>query len=359
MTRYAVTNESETMLAEMGFSAFFKQQLSMEELEAGSVGRVLSVQRSGLTLGTAAGECHVSLGGHWWTMPAERRPTVGDWVLLDVNRDRIVRVLERKSLFKRMAAGEKVDLQLIAANVDTVFVVSSCNAEFNASRLERYLALAMDAGVDAVLVLTKADLAGDAEQFRSAANAVRRELCIELVDARDAETLAGVYAWCRPGHTIALLGSSGVGKSTLVNTLAGDGLQSTQEIRAADARGRHTTTSRSLHALLCGAWLLDSPGMRELSLAGTETGLSTLFDDIDELAGRCRFTDCGHDGEPGCAIQQALAHGMLDQRRLANYRKLQREDARSRESLAERRRRARVFARHVRRVTNEANRRRE
>jgi ribosome biogenesis GTPase / thiamine phosphate phosphatase len=169
----------------------------------------------------------------------------------------------------------------------------------------------------------------------------------------------GVRAWCAPGQTIALVGSSGVGKSTLLNTLSGDARQSTGAISEADARGRHTTTSRSLHRLPSGAWLLDSPGIRELALAGAGSGMAELFEDLDALASRCRFADCGHEGEPGCSIQDALARGTLDQRRLANYRKLLREDARARETLAERHRRTRAFSKRVRQVVAEKHRRRE
>jgi ribosome biogenesis GTPase / thiamine phosphate phosphatase len=346
MTRLKVTDEGKTMLAELGFSAFFRQQLDIDELRNHTVGRVLGVQRSGLTLGTAAGERHVGLDGRWWALPAEERPTVGDWVMIE--GERVLRTLERKSLLQRMAAGPRVDVQLVAANVDTVFVVTSCNADFNPSRLERYLAWVLDARIDAVVVLTKADLAADPDDYRNAARALRRDLCIELVNACDEATLGGVRAWCQPGHTLALLGSSGVGKSTLVNTLSGESRQTTQAIREDDARGRHTTTDRSLHRLPSGAWLLDSPGMRELALAGADAGMSALFADLDELASQCRFSDCAHRGEPGCAITAALAAGTLDERRLENYRKLQREEARARESLAERHRRVRAFSKRVR-----------
>jgi ribosome biogenesis GTPase / thiamine phosphate phosphatase len=353
------TDDSETLLTAMGYVAFFRQQQSIEELENARPARVLSVQRSGLTLGTAHGEHEIALGGRWWVLPSEQRPTVGDWVLLDAARERVLRLLERKSLFKRMAPGDKADVQLIAANVDVAFIVSSCNAEFNVSRLERYLALATDAGAECVLVLTKTDLAADPEQYRSGARAVRHDLSIELVDARNAETLTGVHAWCAPGQTIALIGSSGVGKSTLLNTLAGEARQVTRAVSVLGARGSHTTTHRSLHALPGGAWLLDSPGMRELSLVDVDGGLSTVFADVDALASGCRFSDCAHEREPGCAVQAALDRGELDPRRLANYRKLLREDARASQTLAEQRHRARAFAKRVRRITAEKSRRRD
>jgi len=351
--------DSRTVLAELGFSAFFGQQLSMEESSASEVGRVLSVQRSGLNTITATGECSVPLGGRWWSLPAAERPTVGDWVVLDAARERVLRVLERKSVLQRMAAGDAAEVQLVAANVDTAFVVTSCNADFNPSRLERYLAWAIDAGVEPVVVITKADLAADSERYRDAALAVRRGLCIEVVNACDPATLDGLRAWCQAGQTIAMLGSSGVGKSTLLNSLTGDARRATAPIREADARGRHTTTNRSLYRLPGGAWLLDSPGMRALALPDAAEGVDTVFQDVEALASHCRFGDCRHEAEPGCAVQTAMAEGRLDARRLANWRKLVREDARLRETLAEQHRRNRAFGKHVRQVVKEKQRWRE
>jgi ribosome biogenesis GTPase len=311
---------------------------------------VLRVQRSGLTVVTAAGERTVPLGGRWWTLPASERPTVGDWVVLDADRERVLRVLERKSVLERMAAGEPADVQLVGANVDTAFVVTSCNADFNPSRLERYLAWTLDAGVEPVIVITKADLAADAEHYRDAALAVRRGLCVEVVNACDPATLDGLRAWCHAGQTIAMIGSSGVGKSTLLNSLSGDARRATAPIREADAHGRHTTTDRSLYPLPGGAWLVDSPGIRALALADAADGLDALFEDLEALASHCRFSDCQHEAEPGCAVQAALAEGRLDARRLSNWRKLLREDARQRETLAEQHRRNRAFGKHVRQV---------
>jgi ribosome biogenesis GTPase len=349
-------SDNGSVLAGMGFSAFFSQQLALEERAFCDAGRVLRVQRSGVAVACAVGEAVVPLDGHWWALPAAERPTVGDWVLLDAAHERVQRVLERKSVLQRAAAGTRVDVQLIAANVDTALIVTSCNADFNPSRLERYLAWTLEAGIEAVLVLTKADLASDADAYREAAMRVRRGLCIEVVNALDPATLGGVLAWCGAGQTLVLIGSSGVGKSTLLNSLAGESQQATAAIREQDARGRHTTTDRSLHALPGGAWLLDSPGIRALSLVDSAEGLAELFDDVAALATECRFHDCGHASEPGCAIQAAIASGRLEPRRLANWRKLLREEIHAQETYAEQRRRHRAFSRRVRQVMKEKNR---
>jgi ribosome biogenesis GTPase len=321
-----VADSGSLTLARLGWHAFFADQVGRDE-RAYVPARVFGVRRRSLTVVFEGGEADLHLGGRWFKLPPESRPTIGDWVLMDRDRTTIVRVLARRSLLVRRAAGQSHELQPMAANVDTMFLVTSCNEEFNRSRVERYLALALDAGVRPVIVLTKADLADSGEAYREAAAALLRDLPVELVDARDPATLAGVRAWCGPGQTVALLGSSGVGKSTLVNSLAGADLQATGAIRAADAKGRHTTTHRSLHVLPDGGLLVDNPGMRELTLADVEQGVAELFSDVAELAATCRFSDCRHESEPGCAVRAALEAGTLDPRRLESYRKLGRDPA--------------------------------
>jgi ribosome biogenesis GTPase / thiamine phosphate phosphatase len=344
-------------LASLGWRQFFQQQLTLDEVEQTRPARVLVVQRSGLTVADTAGERHMALSGKWFTLPAEQRPAVGDWLLLDAAGTTALRLLDRSSVFTRVTAGAKADLQVIAANVDTLFVVTSCNEEFNPSRLERYLSLAIEAGVEPVVVLTKADLAEDPEQFVTATRQVRKSIAVECINALSADSLTGVRAWCQPGQTIALVGSSGVGKSTLLNSLAGDDVQVTGGIREADGRGRHTTSHRSLHLLPGGGLLLDSPGMRELKISDAEQGVTEMFDDVADLAAKCRFSDCAHEDEPGCAVRDAIAAGTFDERRLTNYRKLLREQARHAESIAEQRHRTRQFAKHVKRVAADKHKR--
>jgi ribosome biogenesis GTPase len=342
-----MNSPTEPTLRDLGWKSVFQQQLTLEELEELVPGRVFGVQRTGITVRFEGGEVEVPLGGRWFQVPAEERPTIGDWVLLDRALETVVRLLDRNSLLKRMSVSRPGELQLIAANVDVMFLVSSCNEEFNLARMERYLALALDAGVQPVVVLTKADLAEDPEFYREQTRSLRRDLIVEVVNALEPADLEGLRAWCEPGQTITLLGSSGVGKSTLINSLAGSEIQATGGIREDDAKGRHTTTNRSLHLLPGGGLLLDSPGMRELGIADVESGLASAFEDVEALAELCRFNDCAHATEPGCAVQAAIAAGELDERRLESYRKLKREEVYNTETVAERHARVRQFARMV------------
>ncbi len=303
-------------LRDYGWSPFFANQLGLDELDVVVPTRVVAVHRSGIVLTDGEVEFPLALGSGWFQGDPEQRPTVGDWLLVTPSRDKAIRLLARKSLLKRLAAGPVVELQLIAANIDRIFVVTSCNEEFNDSRLERYLAVASDSGAEAVVVLTKRDVADDPDVYVDRVRAIASTAAVELINALDASTLDGIRAWCQAGQTVALVGSSGVGKSTLVNTLAGRPLQSTGGIREDDAHGRHTTTSRSLHLLAEGALLLDVPGLRELGVASFDQGVAAMFDEIEALGSRCRFADCAHDAEPGCAVRAAVESGELDQRRL-------------------------------------------
>ncbi len=336
-----------SQLQDFGLDSFFLQQLSVEEMEGNALARVTEVQRSVISVMCEDGERGVSLTTKLQRGVLEARPTVGDWVLLNTNRDTIDRVLDRRSLFKRAAAGKGDEIQPIAANVDTVFIVSSCNDEFKESRLERYLALCHESGAFPVLVLTKADLTETAQDFAARAQSVQRDLPVELINAKDRSALDGVQAWISPRATIALVGSSGVGKSTLLNALAGETMAATQDIREQDKKGRHTTTHRALYRLPDGGLMIDVPGMRELRVADVEEALAEVFDDIEELALGCKFSDCKHDSEPGCAVKAAVENGSLDPRRLASYQKLRRENAQATATIAERRAHERGFARVV------------
>jgi len=262
-------------------------------------------------------------------------PAVGDWVLVDPAATGRPRRLERFSVLTRRAPGSRVADQVLAANVDTLLVVTACNEEFSVGRVERYLALAAGAGdttgpIRAVVVLTKADLADDAERYAGEARALGEgmvgELRVEVMDARDPAQVSRLTDVCGPGQTVAALGSSGVGKSTLINAIS-DAEQKTGAVRGDDNKGKHTTTSRSLHRLRAGGVIVDLPGIRELQLAEDVGGLDVAFAEAAALAEHCRFRNCNHAGEPGCAVAAALADGTLDARRWENYRKLLAEQA--------------------------------
>ena len=320
-------------LLNLGLDFFFQQQMPVDDSGALVPVRIMNVQRSGLHITGDEIEEHIELSGSDY----ELNLTVGDWALLDINKHRLVRRMDRKSLFKRRAPGADRREQLIAANVDTLFIVSSCNNDFNEARIERYLAIAREADVMAVIILTKADLVDDCSDFVQRASKLAPAVQVEPVNALRGDTLECLAPWLKGGQTIALLGSSGVGKSTLTNTLLGLQEISTQAIREDDAKGRHTTTSRSMHQLPGGAWLLDTPGMRELQLTDVKTGLDDVFAEISVLANSCRFTDCDHVDEPGCRVNEAIEAGEIDQTRLDRWRKLAREEAFNSKSIAERR----------------------
>ena len=328
-----------TALERLGWGSTFASQIDADALAATPPVRVVAVHRSGL---------RISGDGIEEMIPPGPEATVGDWLLFDRARPRSSRVLERKSLIKRRAPGTGREVQLIAANIDTVFVVTSCNADFSVARLERYVALAFEAGIEPVIVLTKADLTEDTTPYIEEARKVSDRVPVVALDARGEEPAEALADWCKPGRTVAFLGSSGVGKSTLTNALLGTHTIATQSIREDDARGRHTTTRRELHATPGGCLVLDTPGMRELQLTDTASGIADVFGDIEALAASCRFTDCQHETEPGCAILAAVDEGSLDLARLARWRKLQAEDAFNSTSLAERREKDRAFGKLVR-----------
>ena len=254
---------------------------------------------------------------------------VGDWVALEYSQDtgsHLIRyVLERRTKFSRTAAGIELKEQIVAANVDTVFLIQSLNRDFNMRRLERYMITAWESGATPVVVLTKADCCDDVEDKVSIVYTTVPGVEVYAVSCITGEGIDEIKKYLDPGKTIALLGSSGVGKSTLLNYLAGKELLKTDEIREDDDRGRHTTTHRELVLLPEGGLILDTPGMRSLSLWEADTGMEVMFGDIEEMVKQCRFHHCKHKNEPGCAVRSALNKGTLDRKRWDSWSKLQKE----------------------------------
>lgn len=327
-------------LRTIGWKPHFEQQISPDDQRATVVARVSAHYGSQLLLLGAAGEFRI---------PAQLAESVGeiavgDWLVLSAADHRVMQRLERQTLLYRKASGAEVKPQVIAANLDTAFIVCSCNDDFSLSRIERYLALALQAGVTPVVVLTKSDLCSDAAALRRQVERLHSGLLVETLDAREPSQVDVLTTWCGPGQTVALLGSSGVGKSTLANAL-GAGRLATGGVREKDDKGRHTTTTRSLHLLPSGGILMDNPGIRELQLPACEDGLLDVFEDVVQVAAGCRFSDCTHVGVAGCAIAAAIESGELDPRRFASFQKLNAEQAHNSRSLAERRERDRKAGR--------------
>lgn len=331
-----------TPLEALGWQPFFAQQISIDELTNTPPVRVTEVHRNALHI---LGEDIDTL------VPHALEATVGDWLLFDPETQTPCQRLERKSLFKRRAPGHDRQVQMIAANVDTAFIVTSCNQDFNVARLERYIALAFEADATPVILLTKADLTEDVDRYLSQARAISDQVPALAVDALSDTVATALATWCKPRQTIAFMGSSGVGKSTLVNSLSGAASIRTQGIREDDAKGRHTTTSRQLHFLPNGCAVLDTPGMRELQMTDAASGIGDLFSDLDDLASRCKFSDCQHQTEPGCAILAAIEAGDVDQARMARWQKLVAEEKFNSATLAERRSKDKAFGKMVRNIT--------
>lgn len=340
------------------FASSFDRYVNASHAANYIAGRVAIEHRGAYILYTEQGELSAEVSGKFRHQTANSQdfPAVGDWVIIQARateqRATIHQVLPRQSKFSRQVVGGKTEEQIVAANVDTVFLVSGLDDNFNLRRIERYLLMAWESGATPIIVLNKADLCQNLEQCVATVESVAMGVPIVVLSAiqanqtgREQQTdhsdhsdypdhypdhpdqrgMAALAMYLQPGKTIALLGSSGVGKSTITNQLLGQAKQVVRSVRATDSKGRHTTTHRELLLLPQGGLIIDTPGMREIQAWAEEDSLQETFADIEALASQCRFRDCQHEHEPGCAVQAAIDQGTLDHSRLLNYQKLNRE----------------------------------
>ena len=354
-------------LSTLGWDETLAEQFETYRADGLIPGRVAVQHRGAYDALTELGELRCDVAGRLYeesSSPADL-PAVGDWVAIapraEEDAGTIQALLPRRTRFSRKTAWQAAEEQVLAANVDVVFIVTSLNEDLNLRRLERYLILARESGAQPAVLLTKSDLAREPEGARAAVEAVAADVPVHVLSSLSGEGLDAVRAYLRPGVTAALLGSSGVGKSTLVNTLAGTELLETQELRG-DGQGRHTTVRRELVQLPGGALVIDTPGMRELQLWVADEALEETFDDVTSLFEHCRFSDCSHESEPGCAVKAALADGTLAQERWDSYLKLEAELAHLERRLdkraqAEERKRWRALSRFQREASRTKGRR--
>lgn len=302
--------------------------------------RVTAVHRERYALVCEHGEFYARLKAKEYHLDQARFPTAGDWVTIRYveNGDSLIlSTLPRRTVFTRRAAGSAPVEQPVAANFDYVFLMQSLNHDFNPNRLERYLTLSWQSGATPVVLLTKADLVEDYWEYLTRVERVAMGADVHVVSARTGRGLERLNVYLQPGKTVVFLGSSGVGKSTLVNALAGEPVMAVSAIREDDSRGRHTTTHRQLLRMKSGVLVIDTPGMRELGMWETEAGLGEAFADVEGYLGRCRFSDCSHTAEPGCAIRAAIDAGELDPGRWERYQKLKEESVDQEELLRRKR----------------------
>ncbi len=319
-------------LEQLGWNSFFKENFRNYADKGYGVGRVYLENRQSFWLYTKTGEIKADVSGRM-SYHADTRsdfPAVGDWVVIRPKEDKsqaiIHAILPRKSKFSRKVSGSSIEEQIVATNIDTVMLVSGLDNDFNLRRIERYLVMVSASGAQPVILLNKADICADVESRIAEVKRIAPNVPIVPLSATQDEQLTDLYRYIKDGETVALLGSSGVGKSTITNHLLGAGeRQKVQEVREGDDRGRHTTTKRELIVLPNGGLIIDTPGMRELQLWVSEEGLESSFEDIEAMTAQCFYNNCEHNGTRGCAIEEALNNGSLDNERWASHNKLHKE----------------------------------
>jgi ribosome biogenesis GTPase len=318
-------------LQKLGWNSEFQNQFSLLNLNNCIPARIAEENKGLYRVFCEPGELIATLTGRIRFRAEERTdlPVIGDWVAItprvSEGRATIEAIVPRKSILSRKEAGKGLNKQVIAANLDYIFVVTSLNQDFNERRIERYLSIVWDSGSQPVLLLNKADLCSTSDTFRDLAQNVAHAVPVLTLTAIKGEGIAQLTRYLEGNRTAAFIGSSGVGKSTIINALLGSPVLRVHDIRESDDRGRHTTTSRQMILLPNEGIVIDTPGMRELGLWDSTTGLSRTFPELEELSSRCRFRDCNHKGEPGCAIAEAIEEGMITADRLESYHKLQAE----------------------------------
>jgi len=318
-------------LENLGWNEFFSKHFDTFSQKDYIIGRVALEHKNSYRVYTEYGDLLSEISGkmNYLSSSREDYPAVGDWVIMQARvaegRATIHGILPRKSKFSRKIAGDTTEEQIVATNIDTVFLVNALNKDFNLRRIERYLTMAWESGANPVIILSKADLCDDIEEKIAQVEAVAFGVPIHPISVAEKLGLEEIDRYLQPGKTVALLGSSGVGKSTIINYLAGKEILKVQEIREDDNKGRHTTTHRELILLPNGGCMIDTPGMREIQLWDSNEGISDTFKEIEELASQCYFSDCTHQNEPNCAVKIALEDGTLDRGRYQSYVKLQRE----------------------------------
>ena len=342
-------------LKSIGYSDWFKSRVDEEKIAAHGVARVVSVHKDSYIVTKGGEELFAELSGNllYCSESASELPTTGDWVYADFYDDNthaiIVGVFPRKTLLKRKVAGKLVDFQLVAANVDVAFIIQSLNDNFNLRRLERYLVMVNETGIEPVILLSKCDLIpkSEVDEIREKVLGIAPQTTVMEFSNLSRENIDSVVSSLKSGSTYCLLGSSGVGKTTLLNSILGNDKFETQSVSKIQSKGRHTTTSRQLVRLESGAMIVDTPGMRELGSMSVDDGLDETFSEILELFQSCKFSNCSHANEKGCAILAAIKAGDLSEQRYQNYLKMKNESEFNQMSYLEKRKKDKRFGKMI------------